>query len=71
MDRAIAAAEELGVLYDLAAGLDALDALTGGDDDARRRRRDALLEQLGVVALPAPPLRSRAGAPGAVRRDEG
>jgi len=56
LERACARARELGVLYDVAAGLDALDAFTGGDDDGRRRRRDALLHQLGVVALPVPPL---------------
>ena len=34
LERACSRARELGVLYDVAAGLDALDAFTGGDDDA-------------------------------------
>ena len=62
LELACTRAEELGVIYDLAAGLDALDALTGGSDGARRRRRDALLHQLRVVALPAPPLTGPAPA---------
>ena len=62
LDLACARAEELGVLYDVAACLDALDAFTGGDDGARRRRRDRLLHQLGVVALPVPPLTGPAPA---------
>ena len=60
--RALDRARELEIVYDEAAGLAALDALdvaTGEPEPARRRERDALLDRLGVVRLPAPPIRRR------------
>ena len=66
-------AEERGNRYELAVTLHALDALPRSAPARRAgglRRRDALLAQLGVVALPAPPLsaawrdRRPAAAPG-------
>jgi tetratricopeptide (TPR) repeat protein len=50
-------AEERGNAYELAVTLDALEAL-GGAGAGSAARCAALLEQLGVEGLPAPPLRS-------------
>ncbi|MET0816832.1 MAG: hypothetical protein ABWZ67_04720, partial [Solirubrobacteraceae bacterium] len=50
-------AEARGNAYEVAVTLDALAAL-GGAPSGSAARCAALLEQLGVEALPAPPLRS-------------
>jgi hypothetical protein len=59
---AVDRARAVETVYDEAAGLDALDALdvaTGEVEPARRRERNALLERLGVVRMPPPPLKRR------------
>jgi hypothetical protein len=59
LQSSIASARARGEDYELAVGLDALDALArsvGGGDAARRRERDAILARLDVVALPPAPV---------------
>ena len=54
-DASLRDAEERANAYEIAITLDALEAL-GGAPPGSAARRAALLEQLDVEALPAPPL---------------
>jgi hypothetical protein len=59
LQASIASARARGDDYEVAVGLDALEALArsvGAGDEARRRERDAILDRLDVVALPPAPI---------------
>jgi tetratricopeptide (TPR) repeat protein len=65
LDTAVDEARERNASYELALSLDALAALAGltGDDVGDlEQERDAILERLGVVAIPSLPLRNLAAA---------
>jgi tetratricopeptide (TPR) repeat protein len=63
LQSSIASARARGDDYELAVGLDALEALArsvGAGDAARRRERDEILARLDVVALPPAPVDAQA-----------
>jgi tetratricopeptide (TPR) repeat protein len=59
LNRSVEAAREQGVKFEVACGLDLLEVL-GEPSPERARERDAILEELRIVQLPAPPVRGDA-----------